>query len=931
MARRRACGSCVVNDLRGGLRSPGCPPTSRTRAADPRLGTWRTFLHAHARLTRRLDEELRAAHDLSLAEYDALLQLAKAPGRRLRMSVLADRVLLSRSGITRLVDRLGRRRHGRADDLHDRRPRRRGERSRAPAWSGSARASTTHLDGVRRYFLDSIDRRRPAGAGPRPVPTSWTASTSRSRPRPRRTARPTTDARRVTAAGRVLAGTSGFSYPGWVPRFYPPGSRSRDLLSHYASRLPACELNNTFYARPDGREDRRAGAPRRRPSSGSSSRPSAARASARCTADPADVRAVADGAAAELRRAAGGGAVPGRRARSSASDDELAGAAGRLAGVDPAGAGGAARRRGTSTRRSPRCARPAPCCARPTSTSSRTPPDIRRTGAVPVPAAAPDGLRRRGARRVGARGWCRSSTTALDAYVLFRHDEDGTSARPRRGVRGAGRARPRDGLRSAGTSAGAPAYDWSAGCVAGRDQPARDPSAGPNTTISRSASAMSWNRCGTPAATKIVSPGRDVARLGAGGEPRPAREDHVDLVLGVGLLPVDGARREHVQPERTGPGPGGTRDTARPAAARRSARSDRGKTSIRLRYAERCKPSAPSDFASRWSHSPSPPCASGRAAIAARRPAGRDAASAASSRRLPRPVKLGRVGQRAGLDGPSRSPGGGGDRPDLAAASVALDVVTDGLDSPLWVDRVPDGSGRLARGRAGRHDPDRPGRRAPPGPVPRHHGPRHVGRRARAARASPFPPGFGDDHATLFVHYSDRDGDTTIAAYDAPAGSTTARPGPASGSCSRSSQPYANHNGGWIGFDSTGMLLIGLGDGGRGRRPREPRLEPRRAAGQDAADRRPERRAASRTRSRTTTRSSTRRTPARRSSTTACATRSATASTPRPATSGSATSGQNAWEEVDVAPADARGLDFGWRRWEGWHCYDPIPAATRRA
>lgn len=51
-------------------------------------------------------------------------------------------------------------------------------------------------------------------------------------------------------AGRVLAGTSGFAYPGWAPRFYPDGLRARELLPHYAGRLPACELNNTFYARP---------------------------------------------------------------------------------------------------------------------------------------------------------------------------------------------------------------------------------------------------------------------------------------------------------------------------------------------------------------------------------------------------------------------------------------------------------------------------------------------------------------------------------------------------------------------------------------------------------------------------------------------------------------------------------------------------------
>jgi len=54
----------------------------------------------------------------------------------------------------------------------------------------------------------------------------------------------------VTRAGRVLAGTSGFAYKGWSPRFYPLGLRDRERLPFYATRLPACELNNTFYARP---------------------------------------------------------------------------------------------------------------------------------------------------------------------------------------------------------------------------------------------------------------------------------------------------------------------------------------------------------------------------------------------------------------------------------------------------------------------------------------------------------------------------------------------------------------------------------------------------------------------------------------------------------------------------------------------------------
>ncbi len=45
-------------------------------------------------------------------------------------------------------------------------------------------------------------------------------------------------------------GTSGFSYPGWSPGFYPAGLRAADRLGHYAARLGACELNGTFYARP---------------------------------------------------------------------------------------------------------------------------------------------------------------------------------------------------------------------------------------------------------------------------------------------------------------------------------------------------------------------------------------------------------------------------------------------------------------------------------------------------------------------------------------------------------------------------------------------------------------------------------------------------------------------------------------------------------
>jgi uncharacterized protein YecE (DUF72 family) len=66
---------------------------------------------------------------------------------------------------------------------------------------------------------------------------------SRARP-PRSGARPS------TPPGRLFAGTSGFSYADWIPRFYPAGTRASGLLAAYAARLPAVELNATFRRRP---------------------------------------------------------------------------------------------------------------------------------------------------------------------------------------------------------------------------------------------------------------------------------------------------------------------------------------------------------------------------------------------------------------------------------------------------------------------------------------------------------------------------------------------------------------------------------------------------------------------------------------------------------------------------------------------------------
>jgi DNA-binding MarR family transcriptional regulator len=120
------------------------------------LGSWRWFLRAHATITRALEAELVAEQKLSLAAYDVLVQLAEAPDRRLRMTELAEAVLLSRSGVTRLVDRLEK------AGLVARCPVESDGRGVAAelTQAGLTRlrtASRTHLNGIVRYFVEKLD------------------------------------------------------------------------------------------------------------------------------------------------------------------------------------------------------------------------------------------------------------------------------------------------------------------------------------------------------------------------------------------------------------------------------------------------------------------------------------------------------------------------------------------------------------------------------------------------------------------------------------------------------------------------------------------------------------------------------------------------------------------------------------------------------
>ena len=70
------------------------------------LEAWRSYLQSHASILRELDADLLVQHDLTTRDYEVLLYLAQAEDRRLPMSALAESTMLTRSGITRLIDGL---------------------------------------------------------------------------------------------------------------------------------------------------------------------------------------------------------------------------------------------------------------------------------------------------------------------------------------------------------------------------------------------------------------------------------------------------------------------------------------------------------------------------------------------------------------------------------------------------------------------------------------------------------------------------------------------------------------------------------------------------------------------------------------------------------------------------------------------------------
>jgi DNA-binding MarR family transcriptional regulator len=125
------------------------------RLTDLELQAWQAFLHSHHQVIGKLDAELRAEHGLTLGDYDVLLRLARAPERSLRMTELAQRVMISPSGLTRVVDGLE------EEGLVQRR--RAGEDARVifarltdKGRDLLRRASNTHLRGISEHFTGRL-------------------------------------------------------------------------------------------------------------------------------------------------------------------------------------------------------------------------------------------------------------------------------------------------------------------------------------------------------------------------------------------------------------------------------------------------------------------------------------------------------------------------------------------------------------------------------------------------------------------------------------------------------------------------------------------------------------------------------------------------------------------------------------------------------
>lgn len=120
------------------------------------LEAWVFFLRAHAAVTRELSAELVRDHGLTINDYEVLLRLAHAPERMMRRVDIAESVLLTASGITRLLE--GLERAGHVCKVRCETDARVSYAKLTDAGLAKfERAAETHLDGVRRLYLGHFD------------------------------------------------------------------------------------------------------------------------------------------------------------------------------------------------------------------------------------------------------------------------------------------------------------------------------------------------------------------------------------------------------------------------------------------------------------------------------------------------------------------------------------------------------------------------------------------------------------------------------------------------------------------------------------------------------------------------------------------------------------------------------------------------------
>jgi len=128
---------------------------------DEERGIWRSFVTLTYAINRRLDEDLRFTSGLTLPEYEVLWELTQAQDNRLRMNELARHLLFTRSGVTRLIDRLEAEGYVERDDCdHDGRGVFAGLTE--DGFAAFESAAVEYVDALRHHFFDRLRGELPA-------------------------------------------------------------------------------------------------------------------------------------------------------------------------------------------------------------------------------------------------------------------------------------------------------------------------------------------------------------------------------------------------------------------------------------------------------------------------------------------------------------------------------------------------------------------------------------------------------------------------------------------------------------------------------------------------------------------------------------------------------------------------------------------------